>query len=57
MIGESSSNVDSLKSSNKKYKDVYIAVQLSIVIVFFSYYVQIFCHYQRWRTGGDDAVW
>ncbi len=34
MVGESSSNVDSLKSSNKKYKDVYIAVQLSIVIVF-----------------------
>ncbi|WP_445243142.1 MULTISPECIES: prohibitin family protein [unclassified Microcoleus] len=34
MIGESSSNVDSLKSSNKKSKDVYIAVQLSIVIVF-----------------------
>ncbi|MEG4504078.1 prohibitin family protein [Microcoleus sp. F6_B4] len=33
MIGESSSNVDSLKSSNKKYKDVYIAVQLSVVIV------------------------
>ncbi|MEG4497414.1 prohibitin family protein [Microcoleus sp. F10-C6] len=34
MVGESSSNVDSLKSSNKKYKDVYIAVQLSIVIIF-----------------------
>lgn len=34
MVGESSSNVDSLKSSNKKSKDVYIAVQLSIVIVF-----------------------
>ncbi|MEG4812181.1 prohibitin family protein [Microcoleus sp. F8-D3] len=34
MIGESSSNVDSLKSSNKKSKDVYIAVQLSILIVF-----------------------
>jgi prohibitin 1 len=33
MVGESSSNVDSLKSSNKKYKDVYIAVQLSVVIV------------------------
>lgn len=34
MVGESSSNVDSLKSSNKKYKDVYIAVQLSVLIVF-----------------------
>jgi regulator of protease activity HflC (stomatin/prohibitin superfamily) len=34
MVLESSSNVDSLKSTNKKNKDVYIAVQLTIVIVF-----------------------
>ena len=34
MVLESSSNVDSLKSSNKKNKDVYIAVQLALVIVF-----------------------
>lgn len=34
MVLESSSNVDSLKSSNKKNKDVYIAVQLTILIVF-----------------------
>ncbi|MEG3898587.1 MULTISPECIES: prohibitin family protein [unclassified Microcoleus] len=34
MVLESSSNVDSLKSSNKKNKDVYIAVQLTIAIVF-----------------------
>jgi len=34
MVLESSSNVDSLKSSNKKNKDVYIAVQLTLVIVF-----------------------
>ncbi len=34
MVGESSSNVDSLKSSNKKNKDVYIAVQLTLMIVF-----------------------
>jgi regulator of protease activity HflC (stomatin/prohibitin superfamily) len=33
MVLESSSNVDSLKSSNKKNKDVYIAVQLTIAIV------------------------
>ena len=34
MVLQSSSNVDSLKSSNKKNKDVYIAVQLTLVIVF-----------------------
>jgi regulator of protease activity HflC (stomatin/prohibitin superfamily) len=34
MVLDSSSNVDSLKSSNKKNKDVYIAVQLTLVIVF-----------------------
>jgi regulator of protease activity HflC (stomatin/prohibitin superfamily) len=34
MVLESSSNVDSLKSSHKKNKDVYIAVQLALVIVF-----------------------
>ncbi len=34
MVLESSSNVDSLKSSTKKNKDVYIAVQLTLVIVF-----------------------
>jgi len=34
MVLESSSNVDSLKSSNKKNKDVYIAVQLTLLIVF-----------------------
>lgn len=33
MVLESSSNVDSLKSSKKKNKDVYIAVQLTIAIV------------------------
>lgn len=34
MVLESSSNVDSLKSSNKKNKDVYIAIQLTLLIVF-----------------------
>ncbi|MEG3844544.1 prohibitin family protein [Microcoleus sp. herbarium14] len=34
MVLESSSNVDSLKSSPKKNKDVYIAVQLTLLIVF-----------------------
>src|SRR4028119_203063 len=34
MVLESSSNVDSIKSSNKKNKDVYIAVQLALLIVF-----------------------
>jgi len=34
MVLESSSNVDSLKSSNKTNKDVYIAVQLTLLIVF-----------------------
>ena len=34
MVLESSSKVDSLKSSNKKNKDVYIAVQLTLMIVF-----------------------
>ena len=34
MVLESSSNVDLLKSSNKKNKDVYIAVQLTLLIVF-----------------------
>ncbi len=34
MVLESSSNVDSLKSSNQKNKDVYLAVQVTIVIVF-----------------------
>ncbi|MEG4404486.1 prohibitin family protein [Microcoleus sp. MON2_D5] len=34
MVLESSSNVDSLKSSTKKNKEFYIAVQLAIVIVF-----------------------
>ena len=34
MVLESSSNVDSLKSSNKKNKDIYIAVQLTLLIVF-----------------------
>jgi regulator of protease activity HflC (stomatin/prohibitin superfamily) len=34
MVLESSSNVDSLKLTNKKNKDVYIAVQLTLVIVF-----------------------
>ncbi len=34
MVLESRSKVDSLKSSNKKNKDVYIAVQLTLVIVF-----------------------
>jgi regulator of protease activity HflC (stomatin/prohibitin superfamily) len=34
MVLESSSNVDSLKSSNKTNKDVYIAVQLTLVIIF-----------------------
>ncbi|MEG4068786.1 prohibitin family protein [Microcoleus sp. Pol11C2] len=33
MVLESSSNVDTLKPSNKKNKDVYIAVQLALVIV------------------------
>ncbi|MEG4989469.1 prohibitin family protein [Microcoleus sp. BR0-C5] len=34
MVLESSSNVDSLKSSNKKNKEFYLAVQLAVVIVF-----------------------
>lgn len=34
MVLESSSNVDSLKSTNKTNKDVYIAVQLTLLIVF-----------------------
>jgi len=34
MVLESSSNVDSLKSTNKTNKDVYIAVQLTLVIIF-----------------------
>ncbi|MEG3919763.1 prohibitin family protein [Microcoleus sp. T3_A4] len=34
MVLESSSNVDSLKSSHKKNKDFYLAVQIAIVIVF-----------------------
>ena len=34
MVLQSSSNVDSLKSSNKKNKDIYIAVQLTLLIVF-----------------------
>lgn len=34
MVLEASSNVDSIKSNNKKNKDVYIAVQLTLVIVF-----------------------
>ncbi|MBD0340921.1 MAG: prohibitin family protein, partial [Microcoleus sp. Co-bin12] len=34
MVLESSSNVDSLKSTNKKNKDVYIAVQVTLLIVF-----------------------
>jgi regulator of protease activity HflC (stomatin/prohibitin superfamily) len=34
MVLESSSNVDSLKSTNKTNKDVYIAVKLTLVIVF-----------------------
>ncbi|MEG4858218.1 prohibitin family protein [Microcoleus sp. K1-B6] len=34
MVLESSSNVDSLKSSNKKNKDFYLAVQIAILIVF-----------------------
>ncbi|EGK90742.1 prohibitin family protein [Microcoleus vaginatus PCC 9802] len=34
MVLESSSNVDSLKSSPKKNKEFYVAVQLAIVIVF-----------------------
>ena len=34
MVLESSSNVDSLKLTNKKNKDVYLAVQIAIVIVF-----------------------
>ncbi|MEG4837407.1 prohibitin family protein [Microcoleus sp. B9-D4] len=33
MVLESSSNVDSLKSSNKKNKEFYLAVQLAVVIV------------------------
>ncbi|MEG3929582.1 MULTISPECIES: prohibitin family protein [unclassified Microcoleus] len=34
MVLESSSNVDSLKSSHKKNKDFYLAVQLALLIVF-----------------------
>ncbi len=34
MVLESSSNVDSLKSSNKKNKDFYLPVQIAILIVF-----------------------
>jgi regulator of protease activity HflC (stomatin/prohibitin superfamily) len=34
MVLESSTKVDSLTSSNKKNKDVYIAVQLTLVIIF-----------------------
>ncbi|MEG4489802.1 prohibitin family protein [Microcoleus sp. D3_18_C4] len=34
MVLESSSNVDSLKSSHKKNQDFYLAVQIAIVIVF-----------------------
>ncbi|WP_445173345.1 prohibitin family protein [Microcoleus sp.] len=34
MVLKSSSNVDSLKSTNKTNKDVYIAVQLTLVIIF-----------------------
>ena len=34
MVLESRSNVDSLKSTNKTNKDVYIAVQLTLVIIF-----------------------
>ncbi|MBD1826444.1 prohibitin family protein [Microcoleus vaginatus GB1-A2] len=34
MVLESSSNVNSIKSSNKKNKDVYIAVQIALLIVF-----------------------
>jgi len=36
MVLESSSNVDSLKSTTKKNKEFYLAVQLAIVIVFFA---------------------
>ncbi|MEG4105215.1 prohibitin family protein [Microcoleus sp. S13_C5] len=34
MVVESSKNVDSLKSSNKKNKDFYLAIQLALLIVF-----------------------
>ena len=42
MVLESSSNVDSLKSSNKKNKDVYIAVQLTLLIVFLAFLSKFF---------------
>lgn len=42
MVLEPSSNVDSLKSTNKKNKDVYLAVQLTLVIVFLAVLSQFF---------------
>lgn len=42
MVLQSSSNVDSLKSTNKKNKDVYIAVQLALVIVFLAILSKLF---------------
>ncbi|MEG4630203.1 prohibitin family protein [Microcoleus sp. AR_TQ3_B6] len=42
MVLESSSNVDSLKSSNKKNKDVYIAVQVTLLIVFLAFLSNFF---------------
>ncbi|MEG4850069.1 prohibitin family protein [Microcoleus sp. B5-D4] len=42
MVLESSSNVDSLKSSNKKNKDFYLAVQLAVVIVFLAIFSKFF---------------
>lgn len=42
MVLESSKNVDSLKSSNKKNKDVYIAVQLTLLIVFLAFLSKFF---------------
>ncbi|MEG4965887.1 prohibitin family protein [Microcoleus sp. B6-A1] len=42
MVLESSSNVDSLKSSNKKNKEFYLAVQLAVVIVFLAIFSKFF---------------
>ena len=42
MVLESSSNVDSLKSSTKKNKDVYIAVQIALLIVFLAILAKFF---------------
>ena len=51
MVLESSSNVDSLKSSNKKNKDVYIAVQLTLLIVFLAIMSKFFVIVNAGKRG------